>query len=27
MMEFFRGRDLKERPGTPQQLELFWCQE
>jgi CRISPR-associated protein Cas2 len=23
MMEFFRGRDLKDRPGTPQQLELF----
>lgn len=23
MMEFFRGKDPKQRPGTPQQLELF----
>lgn len=23
MMEFFRGHELRDRPGTPQQLELF----
>ena len=26
-MEFFRSRDPVDRPGTPQQLEMFWMQK